>query len=206
MIGAIYLGLRLTRGPAPSADRPCLCEQQRGGGLGAAHKSRSCLDVTTGISVALVAHLPRARIARTRKLRSRGRSARIESELAGTPGSCKYRPAPSAAREGPPPTARSSHDSDVVSPASATAIQSGQRGSRAARPFWSGSGGRRGVSDLGGGEQPTADASAASTSGRPRPGVALRSQAPRCPMEQKRLKETPSASRPSVRLGSFRAA
>jgi hypothetical protein len=38
---------------------------------------------------------------------------------------------------------------------------------RAARPPWSESGGRGGVSDLGGGEQPTAEASAASTSGPP---------------------------------------
>ena len=39
-------------------------------------------------------------------------------------------------------------------PVNATAVgQSGQRGSRAARPFWSESGGRGGVSDLGGGEQ-----------------------------------------------------
>ena len=45
--------------------------------------------------------------------------------------------------------------------------QSGQRGSRAARRLWSESGGRGGVSDLGGGEQPTAEASAASTSRSP---------------------------------------
>src|SRR5580704_11779713 len=38
---------------------------------------------------------------------------------------------------------------------------------RAGRPLWSESGGRGGVSDLGGGEQPTAEASAASTSGPP---------------------------------------
>ena len=50
--------------------------------------------------------------------------------------------------------------------ASATG-QSGQRRSRAARPLWSDSGGRGGVSDLGGGEQPTGEASAASTSGSP---------------------------------------
>ena len=50
-------------------------------------------------------------------------------------------------------------------PVNATAVgQSGQRGSRAARPFWSESGGRGGVSDLGGGEQ------ARRRRGRPRPG------------------------------------
>ncbi len=38
---------------------------------------------------------------------------------------------------------------------------------RAAPPLWSESGGRGGVSDLGGGEQLTAEASAASTSGSP---------------------------------------
>ena len=43
--------------------------------------------------------------------------------------------------------------------------QSRQRRSRAARPLWSGSGGRGGVSDLGGGGQPTAEANLASTSG-----------------------------------------
>ena len=77
-----------------------------------------------------------------------------------------------------------------------TAIgQSGQRRSLAQHgPVWSESGGRGGVSDLGGGEQLTAEASAASTSGAAlgqdaecRP---LRSQDPRCPMEQKRLKDT----------------
>ena len=45
--------------------------------------------------------------------------------------------------------------------------QSGQRRSRAARPLWSESGDRGGVSDLGGGGQLTAEASAASTSGSP---------------------------------------
>ena len=43
--------------------------------------------------------------------------------------------------------------------------QSRQRRSRAARPLWSGSGGRGGVSDLGGGGQLIAEASAALTSG-----------------------------------------
>ena len=43
--------------------------------------------------------------------------------------------------------------------------QSGQRRCRAARPLWSESGGRGGVSDLGGGERLTGEASAASTSG-----------------------------------------
>ena len=43
----------------------------------------------------------------------------------------------------------------------------GSAAARAARALWSESGGRGGVSDLGGGEQPTAEASAASTSGSP---------------------------------------
>jgi hypothetical protein len=53
--------------------------------------------------------------------------------------------------------------------------------SRSTAP-WSESGGRGGVSDLGGGEQPTAEASAASTSGSPSArtrNVALRARRPR---------------------------
>ena len=49
----------------------------------------------------------------------------------------------------------------------ARAGQSGQPHLRAARLLWSGSGGRGGVSDLGGGGQLTAEACAASTSGSP---------------------------------------
>ena len=56
----------------------------------------------------------------------------------------------------------------LSTPLNAIAVgQSGQRGSRAARARWCESGGRGGVSDLGGGEQPTAEASAALTSGSP---------------------------------------
>ena len=63
---------------------------------------------------------------------------------------------------------------------------------RAARPLWSESGGRGGVSDLGGGEQPTAEASAASTSGSPSArtrNVAFALAGPRCQVEQQRLKD-----------------
>ena len=65
---------------------------------------------------------------------------------------------------------------------------------RAARPLWSESGGRGGVSDLGSSEQPTAEASAASTSGsraaRTR-NVALCARRPRnARWNRKRLKDT----------------
>ena len=72
--------------------------------------------------------------------------------------------------------------------------QSGQRRSRAARHPWSESGGRGGVSDLGAASSPPRKRAPP-----PDVGVALdqdaesrplRSQAPRCPMEQKRLKDT----------------
>ena len=92
---------------------------------------------------------------------------------------------------------RSQTDSDLRPQPAQRALasgQSGQRRSRAARALWSESGGRGGVSDLGGGEQLTAEASAASPSGSPSArtrNVALCARRPpRCPMEQKRLKDT----------------
>jgi hypothetical protein len=57
------------------------------------------------------------------------------------------------------PQRESSHGFVIASTATAAATgQSGQRRNRAARPDWSKSRGRSGVSDLGGGEQPTAQA------------------------------------------------
>jgi hypothetical protein len=64
---------------------------------------------------------------------------------------------------------------------------------RAARPLWCESGGRAGVSELGGGEQPTAEASAASTSGSPSArtrNVAFALAGPAMPDGTKRLKDT----------------
>ena len=76
-------------------------------------------------------------------------------------------------------------------PVNATAVgQSGQRGSRAARPLWSESGGRGGVSDLGGGIRGATRVDVGVALGQDAECRPLRSQAPRCPMEQKRLKDT----------------
>ena len=61
-------------------------------------------------------------------------------------------------------TSARSHAGDLASPIG----QSGQRRTfRAGRHVWCESGGRGGVSDVGGGEHPTVEASAASTSGSP---------------------------------------
>ena len=80
----------------------------------------------------------------------------------------------------------------------------------AARPLWSESGGRGGVSDLGGGEQPTAEASAASTSGSPSArtrSVAFALAGPAMPDGTTAIEGHPRpharacVRRPSVRLG-----
>jgi hypothetical protein len=80
---------------------------------------------------------------------------------------------------------------------------------RAARPLWSESGGRGGVSDLGGGgEQPAAEASAASTSGSPSAGtrnVVLCARRPAMPDGTKAIEGHPRASRSGVCLASLRA-
>ena len=78
---------------------------------------------------------------------------------------------------------------------------------RAGRPLWCESGGRCAVSDLGGGEQPTADASAAS--GLPWAGtrnVAVCARGTRDARWKRGDSRTPSASRSSVCLASLRAA
>jgi hypothetical protein len=87
--------------------------------------------------------------------------------------------------------------------------QSTQQHSRAARLLWSGSGGRGGVSELGGGEQPTAEASAASTSGSPSArtrNVAVCARRPRDAGGTTAFEGHPRASRPSVCPASLGAA
>jgi hypothetical protein len=80
---------------------------------------------------------------------------------------------------------------------------------RAGRPLLFESGGPGGVSDLGGGEQPTAEASAASTSRSPSArtrNVALCARRPRDARWNKSDRRTPLASGPRCGLASLRAA
>jgi hypothetical protein len=81
---------------------------------------------------------------------------------------------------------------------------------RAARPLWSQSGSRGGVNDLGGGEQPTAEASAASTARPPSAktrNVALCARTPAMPDGTCAIAGHPRPhSRLSVCLASLRAA
>jgi len=88
-----------------------------------------------------------------------------------------------------------------LGPQTAGVGQSGQRRSLAQHgPSWSESGGRGGVSNLGSGEQPIAEASDASTSGWPSArtrNVALCARTPAMP-DGKGDSRTPSASRSSV--------
>src|SRR5437868_6137636 len=96
----------------------------------------------------------------------------------------------------PSPTSTdcSIHDGAATAPAVAMLPLPDNLGSRAARPLWSERGGRGGVIDLGGGGQPTAEASAASTSGSPSArtrNVALCARRPRdARCNKKGLKDT----------------
>ena len=142
----------------------------------------------------------------TRRSNSPWASARPE-ESSVSPPTARRTPAGA----GLPVREHSSHDRDadavVVHDRSRTIWAAPQP--RAGRPLWSESGGRGGVSDLGGGEQPTAEACAASTSGPPSArtrNVVPCARRPRDARWNKSDEGPPRPHAPGVCLASLRTA
>ncbi len=141
-----------------------------------------------------------------------GRADLIESSVSRNACSCKRRPAPQEGDGTRATPARSSHDFDALAAAQRDRCRTiwAAPHLRAARALWSESGGRGGVSDLGGGGQPTAEANVASTSGSPSArtrNVAFALGGPAMPDGTKAIEGYPRPHaracvwRPSARLG-----